>query len=118
MFIGSSNIGADYGGSIYGNDSFIDLNIRATNICTQQTREMIENNILKHKQRKILFSKSQRMKKKMLNALKKIDILHDSPFISNNNYKILISKCGKKVEIQEDIFQNVILIRLSKLRKK
>lgn len=108
IFIGSSNIGADYGGEKYGNDMFLDLNMRLKGYCTDRVYDLIENVLLKKHSSKEMLSSSGLEKWKIRRAFKKLDKFQNSEYVSKGKYDILVSKCGKKSEIQNDLFNNIV----------
>jgi hypothetical protein len=111
VYIGSSNIGDEYDGFEYLNNVFIDINMRLKNVISWEAQQTIEHIILKHKAKKHLDSKTSKKKRKMLDILKTIPHRYNSLYLKKNTYGLMLSKCGKKVEIQDDLIQNVNLIR-------
>jgi cardiolipin synthase len=108
VFIGSSNIGEDYGGPKYGNDSFLDLNIRMKGYVTEKLYETIDNVILKNKPKRLKLSKNKRKKQKMFESFKDSPRFKDSDYVDKDKYNILISNYSERKEIQNSLYRNML----------
>lgn len=108
IFIGSSNIGADYGGDKYGNDMFLDLNMRVKGYCIEKMYHLIENVLLKKIKKREIVTTEGFKKRKIQKAFKGLEKYHTGDYVCDDKYDILVSKCGKKAEIQNDLFNNIL----------
>lgn len=107
VFIGSSNIGEDYGGEKYGNSSFVDLNMRIKGYVTEKMYSKIDNVILKNKPRRLNLSKQKRKKQKMCEEFGKVPRQKDSEYVRRENYDLLLSSTHH-IEIQKKLFNHLV----------
>lgn len=107
VFIGSSNIGADYGGPRYGNDSFLDLNLRLQGYCVEKLYHLIEELLFGKKSHLETFSPSGWKKRRLLREFAQVKSFRDADYVRPRSHDLLASKFGKSSAIQNDLFDNI-----------